>query len=123
MKTKIYCPLGCPKESVVGYCHYHKATLSEYQLKKKRCLEKQCTRLQRVPHPFWERREETKRLCKREPMVHMANELDEKETPYFAIAHRCLLSILFGRTPEMVIRKFNRWARSEARKIEREKRG
>lgn len=59
---KLYCPIGCPKESVVGYCHYHNATLSEHQLKKKKCLEKQCNRLQRIQHPFWERREETKRL-------------------------------------------------------------
>ena len=59
---KKFIKLGCNPQNVVGYCHYHKATMSAEQVKKKKCLEKQCNRLQRTPNLFWDRRDEINEL-------------------------------------------------------------
>lgn len=44
----------------VGYCHRHHCYLSSTQLKRKECLKKQCTHLEKYEHEFWRQREITK---------------------------------------------------------------
>lgn len=58
------CTLGGSKEKCCGYCGLHKCNLTVKQLKSRECLGKQCTFLKKLPHPFWEQREERKRLRK-----------------------------------------------------------
>ena len=42
------------KNRAVGYCHYHKATLSVRALRRHECLKKQCRKLERYEeHDFW----------------------------------------------------------------------
>lgn len=50
------------KERVCAYCKMHRKNLTVRQLHKKECLQKQCTHLQKYEHPFWEYREERKKL-------------------------------------------------------------
>lgn len=39
----------------VAYCHLHKFTLSKTQMKNRKCIEKNCDRLQRYEnHSYWE---------------------------------------------------------------------
>lgn len=45
---------------VVGYCRRHHCYLSSTQLKRKDCLKKQCTHLEKHEHEFWKQREITK---------------------------------------------------------------
>ena len=45
---------------VVGYCHRHHCYLSSTQLKRKECLKKQCTHLEKHEHEFWRQRDMTK---------------------------------------------------------------
>lgn len=44
----------------VGYCGRHHCYLSAVQLKRKSCLYKQCTHLEKHEHEFWKQRELTK---------------------------------------------------------------
>lgn len=56
--------LGGSKDPI-GYCHYHKFTISKQQLKSKQCIEKNCNRLQKYSdHPFWINKEKQKQLAK-----------------------------------------------------------
>ena len=51
--------MGTTKENCVGFCLYHKKTLSKRQMQNRKCLEKQCKRFApRKDHPYWQRREE-----------------------------------------------------------------
>lgn len=60
------CPLGGSYDPI-GYCHYHKRTVSRQQLKNRKCLAKKCDRLQKYEgHPFWVAREKRKEQKKRE---------------------------------------------------------
>lgn len=53
--------MGTTKENCVGFCLYHKKTLSKKQMQNRKCLEKQCKRFApRKDHPYWRRREEIK---------------------------------------------------------------
>lgn len=55
---KKYIKLG-GSSNPVGYCHYHRMTLSTKQLKSKQCLEKNCNRLSKYEeHGFWKQLEE-----------------------------------------------------------------
>lgn len=47
---------------VVGYCRYHKCGVTVEQLKKKKCLDKQCGALAKYEHRYWKQREITKML-------------------------------------------------------------
>lgn len=48
----------------VAWCALHKRTLSVKQMRKKKCLEKQCTWLAKKDHPYWAQREQKKQLAK-----------------------------------------------------------
>ena len=52
MSKKKYIHLG-GSSNPVGYCTYHKATLSANQLKSKECLQKKCRRLIKYNHEYW----------------------------------------------------------------------
>lgn len=53
--------MGATKENCVGFCLYHKKTLSKKQMQNRKCLEKQCKRFApRKDHPYRRRREEIK---------------------------------------------------------------
>ena len=41
----------------VGYCAYHKRYLTQTQLKTKQCLQKNCNRLIKIEHRFWDERD------------------------------------------------------------------
>ena len=45
------------KNHCVGYCKFHKGYMTFKQIKKKECLQKQCSALERLPHQFWKQRE------------------------------------------------------------------
>lgn len=58
---RLTCDMGTTKENCVGFCLYHKKTLSKKQMQNRKCLEKQCKRFApRKDHPYWQRREEIK---------------------------------------------------------------
>lgn len=58
---RLTCDMGTTKENCVGFCLYHKKTLSKKQMQNRKCLEKQCKRFSpRKDHPYWRRREEIK---------------------------------------------------------------
>lgn len=58
---RLTCDMGTTKENCVGFCLYHKKTLSRKQMQNRKCLEKQCKRFApRKDHPYWRRREEIK---------------------------------------------------------------
>lgn len=58
---RLTCDMGTTKENCVGFCLYHKKTLSKKQMQNRKCLEKQCKRFApRKDHPYWRRREEIK---------------------------------------------------------------
>ena len=44
----------------IGYCGRHHCYLSVTQLKRKECLQKKCTHLEKREHEFWKQRELTK---------------------------------------------------------------
>ena len=48
------------EKRVVGFCRRHQCYLSSKQLKRKECLKKQCTHLDKREHDFWRQRELTK---------------------------------------------------------------
>ena len=54
-----------PETRLVGFCLRHRVGLTTKQLKKKKCLGKNCYHLQKYPdHPYWEQREKLKALKK-----------------------------------------------------------
>lgn len=58
---RLTCDMGTTKENCVGFCLYHRKTLSKKQMQNRKCLEKQCKRfVPRKDHPYWRRREEIK---------------------------------------------------------------
>lgn len=60
-RSRLTCDMGAAKENCVGYCFYHKKTLSRKQMQNRKCLEKRCKRfVPRKEHPYWQRREEIK---------------------------------------------------------------
>lgn len=50
-------PLGGPPGKVVGYCRYHKCTITVPQLRQRECLRKECWALKKQAHPYWEQRD------------------------------------------------------------------
>lgn len=55
-----------PITSCVAYCMYHKYYLTEKQMKRKGCLNKQCKKLFKLDkHPYWKERERIKK-CKKQ---------------------------------------------------------
>lgn len=82
-----YIKLGGGKSNV-GYCRYHKATLTSNQLKHKECLKKQCLYLEKYEHTFWKQREKKKEQKKEKKMnakqkeiieANYKNGMDEKQ--------------------------------------------
>ena len=53
-----------PEEKCVAYCRYHKVYLTVKQIKRHRCLLKQCPRLEKRAHPWWGYREMLKQKRK-----------------------------------------------------------
>ena len=51
---------GSTSTNSCAYCYKHYKALTPKQLKTKKCLEKQCSALQRCEHPYWEQREKRK---------------------------------------------------------------
>ena len=51
-------------KNVVGWCGFHRKWLTRNQLKKHKCLCKQCNALRKIPNPYWEHREKIKALKK-----------------------------------------------------------
>ena len=75
-RRKKSCLLGGKPENCVGYCHYHKCTVTLRQMKNRKCLLKQCPRLQRYEnHPYWKQRERAKE-AKRKRKEAMTNDTD-----------------------------------------------
>ena len=64
------CQLGGSKAKCVGYCRYHKCNITAKQMKRRKCLKKQCGALARLPHPYWESREAKRKLRKAHKTVH-----------------------------------------------------
>lgn len=55
------CPLG--GQNAVGYCRLHKVTVTPKQMKKRKCLEKECRHFVRLErHPLWEQKRRAKEL-------------------------------------------------------------
>lgn len=55
----------CAKaENVCAFCWHHKKGLTVKQLKKRKCLARQCGALERKDHPYWAARERIKELKK-----------------------------------------------------------
>ena len=48
------------EKKCIGYCGRHHCYLSVTQLKRKECLLKQCTHLEKHEHEYWRQRELTK---------------------------------------------------------------
>lgn len=58
---RLTCDMGTTRENCVGFCMYHKKTLSRKQMQNRKCLEKQCNRfIPRKEHPYWQYREKVK---------------------------------------------------------------
>ena len=55
-----------PIKSCVAYCMNHKYYLTEKQLKRKGCLNRNCSRLFKLDkHPYWIEKEKKKKLRKK----------------------------------------------------------
>ena len=55
----------CYSSNLCAWCHYHNAGVTERQMRKKKCLSRQCDALEKYPeHPIWAYRERIKRLKK-----------------------------------------------------------
>ena len=63
------------EKRAIGYCRRHHRYLSSTQLKKKQCLGKQCTHLEKREHEFWKQREFIKN--KREQRKMMVKSLGD----------------------------------------------
>ena len=78
MSKKKYIMLGGSKNPV-GYCTYHKATLSANQLKSKECLQKKCRRLIKYNHEYWNQLERNRQLKQQRKEEKKRREKMEKE--------------------------------------------
>ena len=78
MKKKKYIHLG-GSSNPVGYCTYHKATLSVNQLKSKECLQKKCRRLIKYNHEYWNQLEQKKQAKQKLKEKKKKEEKMEKE--------------------------------------------
>ena len=78
MSKKKYIMLGGSKNPV-GYCAYHKATLSTKQLKSKECLQKNCNRLIKYEHEYWNQLERNRQLKQQQKEEKKKREKMEKE--------------------------------------------
>ena len=55
----------CYSSNLCAWCHYHHAGVTVRQMRKKKCLARQCGALEKYSeHPFWEYRENIKRIKK-----------------------------------------------------------
>ena len=55
---------------LVGFCYRHHAGITVRQLKRKRCLAKQCNALKRYEnHPYWQQRLAAKEKKKRRMII------------------------------------------------------
>ena len=52
---------GCESSNTCAFCAYHGRALTPAQMKKHKCLDKQCTALIRHEHPIWAAREDSKK--------------------------------------------------------------
>ena len=57
MKKTFY---GSRSDNIAAYCWKHRLALTPKQLKKRRCLKRECDALEKRPHPMWEKREAEK---------------------------------------------------------------
>jgi len=55
MKNVFY---GSKSNNICAFCWKHRLGLTPKQLKKRRCLKRNCDALERRPHPMWDKREE-----------------------------------------------------------------
>ena len=78
MSKKKYIMLGGSKNPV-GYCAYHKTTLSTKQLKAKECLQKNCNRLIKYDHEYWNQLERNRQLKQQRKEEKKRREKMEKE--------------------------------------------
>ena len=78
MSKKKYIMLGGSKNPV-GYCAYHKATLSTKQLKSKECLQKTRNRLIKYEHEYWNQLERNRQLKQQRKEEKKKREKMEKE--------------------------------------------
>lgn len=53
---------GCESSNTCAFCAYHGKALTPAQMKKHRCLGKQCTALIKHEHPIWVEREKKKEV-------------------------------------------------------------
>lgn len=61
MARKRACPLGVPPEHACGYCRKHRSTVSVTQMKKRKCLEKECWYFVRYKqHSYWVEQQQKK---------------------------------------------------------------
>lgn len=59
-KYKVF--YGSTTSNSCAYCHKHHLGMTPQQMKKRKCLEKQCGALQRCEHPYWEERAKKKEI-------------------------------------------------------------
>lgn len=66
MKHKeTYCVLGAKPERVCAYCRLHRCNMSAKQIKRKKCLSKECVHLKKIEaHPYWNLRKSMKQRAK-----------------------------------------------------------
>ena len=57
------------EKNAIGYCHRHRRYLSCTQLKRKECLKKQCSHLEKREHEFWHQRELAKMRRKQKKIM------------------------------------------------------
>jgi len=55
---------GTTSSNTCAYCAFHKCSLTPRQVKKQRCLGKQCNALIKHEHEFWQDQEERRALRK-----------------------------------------------------------
>lgn len=48
----------------VAYCNLHKCVLSMKQMRGKECIQKSCWHMRRLDHPYWETRQDRRRMRK-----------------------------------------------------------
>jgi len=51
---------GTTSSNTCAFCGFHKCALTPHQVKKQRCLGKQCNALIKHEHPFWQDQEDRK---------------------------------------------------------------
>ena len=58
------CQLGGSRENCVGFCRLHRCYITANQVKRRKCLKKQCGALRRLNHPYWARKDTIKQIRK-----------------------------------------------------------